>query len=50
MKEELRIIKYSAMVTLTGNYVAKNGPDISDEDFMKLTKLVDKITDYYEAL
>lgn len=50
MNDEIKIIKYSALLTLTGNYIAKNGLDISDDDFKKLTQLVDKVINYYDSI
>lgn len=50
MNDELRIIKYSALVTLTGHYIAKNGLNVSDEDLDKLSEIVDKIIAKYDSI
>lgn len=46
--DELRVIKYSAMVTLVSGYAAHHGLDITDEDYDKMKQIVDKVISLYD--
>lgn len=46
--DELRVIKFSTMVSIVGSYVGTHGLDITDEEYDKMKKIVDKLVEMYD--